>query len=192
MSVTGQDRIALVAEIVKAYVAHNHVQADDLPTLLRSVHGVLASLASGPAAAVAEPTAQALTPAQIRRSVTPDGLVSFEDGRTYKTLKRHLASRGLTPEEYRAKWGLPADYPMTAASYSLARSQLALERGLGKRLGVQERVSMSVAQPDDPEPRAAEQAASESEMFVASSSASGSGDSVEIIREPFEDDGELI
>lgn len=191
MSITGQDRIALVAEIVKAYVAHNHVQADDLPTLLRSVHGVLASLASGPAAAAAEPTAQALTPAQIRRSVTPDGLVSFEDGRTYKTLKRHLASRGLTPEEYRAKWGLPADYPMTAASYSLARSQHALERGLGRR-GVQEQGSMSCAQRDDPEPRPAKLATPESDMSATSSSASEPGDSVEIVREPFEDDGELI
>jgi predicted transcriptional regulator len=191
MSVTGQDRIALVAEIVGAYVARNHVQPDDLPALMRSVHGVLASLASGPAVAVAEPPAQALTPAQIRRSVKPDGLVSFEDGRTYKMLKRHLASRGLTPEEYRAKWNLPADYPMTAANYSQARSQLALRRGLGRR-GVEQRGPMSGPQPNDLEPRAAEPAAPESGRSAATSSVTGSADSVEIAREPFEDDGELI
>jgi predicted transcriptional regulator len=74
-----------------------------------------------------------VTPAQIRKSIRPDVLVSFEDGKPYRTLKRHLTRFGLTPDSYRAKWGLPPDYPMTAPSYSETRRALAVERGLGRK-----------------------------------------------------------
>jgi predicted transcriptional regulator len=80
-----------------------------------------------------EPTQAKLTSAQIRKSITEDGLVSFEDGRRYKTLKRHLAVRGLTPAQYREKWGLAHDYPMVAPSYSAKRSALAVSLGLGQK-----------------------------------------------------------
>jgi predicted transcriptional regulator len=122
--------VTLVTRIVTAYVSHNHVQAAELPVLLSDVHAGLLRLRSG----TAEPAGERprLTAAEIRRSIRPEGLVSFEDGKVYKTLRRHLTVRGLTPETYRAKWGLPQDYPMTAAAYSAARSQLALDRGLGR------------------------------------------------------------
>ncbi len=71
----------------------------------------------------------------MRKSITPETLISFEDGRPYKTLKRHLAGRGLTPEQYRQKWGLPADYPMVSPNYSAARSQMAKSLGLGRKVG---------------------------------------------------------
>jgi predicted transcriptional regulator len=76
-----------------------------------------------------------LTPAQIRRSITPDALVSFEDGKSYKTLKRHLSTRGLSVEQYKAKWGLPADYPVVSPNYSAARSAMAKTLGLGQKSG---------------------------------------------------------
>lgn len=80
-----------------------------------------------------KPTTEKATPKQIKDSVKPDGLVSFEDGKTYKSLKRHLTRRGLTPDEYRAKWGLPADYAMVSAEYSERRSELAKANGLGRK-----------------------------------------------------------
>jgi predicted transcriptional regulator len=126
-----QDRlVALATEIVTAYVARNHVQAAELPSLLRTVHAGLLRLSSG--SAESTEAVRTLSAAEIRRSIRPKGLISFEDGKAYKTLRRHLAKHGLTPEAYRAKWGLPADYPMTAPAYSAQRSQLALDRGLGR------------------------------------------------------------
>ena len=129
----GGDRrsVTLASEIVSAYVSHNHVQSADLPDLLNAVHAALSGIAgSGAPPAVSKATAQ-----EIRRSVTPDFLISFEDGKPYKTLRRHLTLRGLTPEAYRAKWGLAPDYPMTAQSYSEQRSQLARSLGLGQARG---------------------------------------------------------
>ncbi|MBA9068316.1 putative transcriptional regulator [Methylobacterium sp. RAS18] len=126
-----QDRLAtLAAEIVIAYVTRNHVQADELPGLLRNVHAGLLRLSNGSA----EPSEErrTLTAAEIRRSIQPVGLISFEDGKAYKTLRRHLTKRGLTPKAYRAKWDLPIDYPTTAPAYSAQRSQLALDRGFGR------------------------------------------------------------
>lgn len=122
--------MTLTTEIVTAYVTRNHVQAAELSGLLRNVHAGLLTLSSGSV----EPTEECRTPtaAEIRRSIRPEGLISFEDGKAYKTLRRHLTKRGLTPKAYRAKWGLPADYPMTAPAYSAQRSQLALDRGLGQ------------------------------------------------------------
>ncbi|MDP4023133.1 MucR family transcriptional regulator [Methylobacterium sp. NEAU 140] len=124
-------RADCAVRIVCAYVASNRVQAPELPSLLANVHASLAGLTARPAA---EPgTAARATPTQVRRSITPDHLVSFEDGKPYKTLRRHLTLRGLTPEAYREKWGLPRDYPMTAAAYSAQRSELARSLGLGLR-----------------------------------------------------------
>ena len=122
--------IALAAEIVSAYVSNNHVQSADLPKLLSEVHGAIcgASAVGQPAAATSRASAQ-----EIKRSVTADFLISFEDGKPYKTLRRHLTLRGLTPAAYRTKWGLDPDYPMTAQSYSEQRSQLARSLGLGQQ-----------------------------------------------------------
>jgi predicted transcriptional regulator len=123
--------IDLTAIIVSAYVASNRVPPADLPALLSSIHAALAGL-SGPAAS-AETTPEKLTPAQIRKSITPDALISFVDGKPYKTLKRHLAGNGMTIEEYRERFGLPRDYPSTAASYSAQRSAMARSIGLGQQ-----------------------------------------------------------
>lgn len=122
--------ITLAAEIVSAYVSNNHVQSAELPRLLSEVHGAIcgASAAGQPIAASPRASAQ-----EIKRSVTADFLVSFEDGKSYKTLRRHLTLRGLSPVAYRTKWGLDPDYPMTAQSYSEQRSQLARSLGLGQQ-----------------------------------------------------------
>lgn len=125
------DYIALTADVVAAYVAHNNVQGTELPALIASTHAALAGL--GNRKATEAPPAQKFTPAQVRKSITHEALISFEDGKPYKTLRRHLTIRGITPEAYRAKWGLPRDYPMTAASYSEARSALAHSFGLGQQ-----------------------------------------------------------
>lgn len=121
--------IELTADIVSAYVSKNSVPTSEMPALLSAIHGALNGL-SNPAAP-AESKVDRATPSQIRKSITHDALISFEDGRPYKTLKRHLKGVGLTPDEYRAKWGLPVDYPMTAPSYSEMRSALAKNTGLG-------------------------------------------------------------
>ncbi|MDP4006001.1 MucR family transcriptional regulator [Methylobacterium sp. NEAU K] len=125
------DFIELTADIVSAYVANNSVPAPELPTLLSGVHAALASLGqtSGPA----EPDFKRPTPAQIRKSISPDALISFIDGKPYKTLKRHLTGNGLTIEQYRQRYGLPADYPTTAANYSAMRAEFARTAGLGHK-----------------------------------------------------------
>jgi predicted transcriptional regulator len=124
------NRTQLTAIIVAAYVGNNDVPINDLQDLIRSVHKALSAVG----APVAEPApAVRATAAQITRSVTPDALVSFEDGKRYKQLRRHLTALGLSPDGYRAKWGLPKDYPMVAASYSAQRSALAKSFGLGKK-----------------------------------------------------------
>ncbi len=120
----------MTAEIVAAYVSANSVPASELGGLIHNVHKALSGAVSGPAAA--EPAAQ--EPAvPIRKSITPDHLVCLEDGRKFKSLKRHLRTRyNLSPEEYRSKWGLPKDYPMVAPNYARARSDLARQMGLGQ------------------------------------------------------------
>lgn len=122
--------ITLAAEVVAAYVGNNTVAVADLPNLIRSVHAALAGVGV-PIEVASEPTAKA-TAAQIRKSITPDALISFIDGRPYKTLKRHLTTHGSTVEEYKARFGLPKDYPTTAPSYSEARSAMAKALGLGQ------------------------------------------------------------
>ena len=127
------DLTELTADIVAAYVTHNAVSPDNIPGLLKSVHAALAALSGATPAASAE--APLNPPVSIRKSVTDEALISLEDGQPYVSLKRHLAVRGLTPEEYRAKWGLPADYPMVAPAYSRARSEMAKTIGLGRKPG---------------------------------------------------------
>lgn len=123
------DLLDLTAELIAAYVTNNTVPARDLADLIISVHAALAGL--GGSASVEEEV-QKPTPAQIRKSVTPDALISFVDGHSYKSLKRHLGTHGLTPDSYRARYGLPSDYPMTAPNYAAHRSALAKQIGLGR------------------------------------------------------------
>jgi len=126
----------LTGELVAAYVSNNPVPVAELPALITRVHGAIAGLASGTLTADTGAAVQAgvekPSAAQIRKSVRPDGIVSFIDGKTYKTLKRHLTSRGLDPKSYRDRYGLPADYPMVAPSYAEQRSALAKAIGLGQ------------------------------------------------------------
>ncbi|PBB51974.1 MULTISPECIES: MucR family transcriptional regulator [Mesorhizobium] len=124
--------IQLTTDVVSAYVSNNPVPVGDLSALIGQVHEALKGTAAGRVSAQ-EPTV--LTPAvPIRKSVTPDYIVSLEDGKKFKSLKRHLSTHyGLSPNEYRAKWGLPADYPMVAPNYAAARSALAKTMGLGRK-----------------------------------------------------------
>ena len=125
------DPLVVAADIVSAYVSHNVVPVSGLPDLIASVHAAVARL--GPAHPAEADGPKKATPAQIKKSISPDTLVSFEDGQPYKTLRRHLGLRGLTPEAYRAKWGLPVDYPMVSSAYSSRRSALARTLGLGQQ-----------------------------------------------------------
>ena len=123
--------IEMTADIVSAYVGNNSVSANDLPGLIQSVHRALASVSSGTETVEVAPKEPAVP---IRRSITPDFLICLEDGRKFKSLKRHLRTHfNLTPEQYREKWGLPADYPMVAPNYANSRSNLAKNMGLGQR-----------------------------------------------------------
>ena len=125
---TAIDPIGLTADIVAAYVSNNPLPPVQLGQLIADVHGALTALIAPPA-----PEPEPLVPpVPIKRTVTPDHIISLEDGRPYKTLKRHLSGRGLTPEQYRQKWGLPPDYPMVAATYAAQRSELAKSSGLGQ------------------------------------------------------------
>jgi predicted transcriptional regulator len=124
------DLTSITADIVSSYVENNAVHRVDLPAVIASVHAALQGLV---APKQAEPAKQLQPSIAIRKSVTPDFLVSLEDGKKYKTLKRHLGKLGLTPAQYRAKWGLPDDYPMVAPNYALRRSELARSSGLGQQ-----------------------------------------------------------
>jgi predicted transcriptional regulator len=125
------DLVGLTAEIISAYVSNNTVVAADLPAIIGEVHEALSKAAQriGPL------EREELRPAvALKRSVTPDYIVCLEDGKKFKSLKRHLRTHyNLSPEEYREKWGLPHDYPMVAPNYAAARSQLAKQMGLGTR-----------------------------------------------------------
>jgi predicted transcriptional regulator len=126
----------LVADVAAAYFGNSHVTPSEIPTVIGQIAASLSAI-GGPVveAPPAEAEAPAKpTPAQVRRSITRDALISFEDSKPYKTLRRHLAVRGLTPDQYRIKWGLPKDYPMVAPAYSEARSSLAKALGLGSRV----------------------------------------------------------
>lgn len=126
--------LKLSVEVVAAYVGNNPVPASELPRLILKVHDAMIRLTTG---SVLHATDQPVeddkpTPAQIRRSVQHDGIVSFIDGKTYKTLKRHLTANGFSPQDYRERYGLPTDYPMVAPSYAERRSALAKAIGLGQ------------------------------------------------------------
>ena len=132
---TSNTLAAMTAELVAAYVSNNPVPAAELPALIVRVHGAISGLVAGtPTAAGAAPQVEVEKPSatQIRKSVRHAGIVSFIDGKTYKTLKRHLASHGLDPRSYRDSYGLPTDYPMVAPGYAEQRSALAKAIGLGQ------------------------------------------------------------
>ena len=121
----------MTAEIVSAYVGNNEVAAGDLPSLVQNIYNSLNNVAQGLSADEEEPAKPAIS---VRRSVTPDYIICLEDGKKFKSLKRHLrAHYDMTPEEYRTKWGLPKDYPMVAPNYAKARSALAKQMGLGQK-----------------------------------------------------------
>jgi predicted transcriptional regulator len=130
-SVDHDELVQLTADIVSAYVSNNKVGFDELGKLIEEVHSALQRAPNGQAEPEPEPREPAVS---IRRSITPDYIISLEDGRKFKSLKRHLKNTyGLTPDEYRAKWGLPRDYPMVAPNYAKARSELAKSMGLGRK-----------------------------------------------------------
>lgn len=122
--------IGMTAEIVSAYVGHNDVPAEDLSGLIHKVYAALVQAENGSSA-----PAERVEPAiSARKSITPDYLVCLEDGKKFKSLKRHLRTQyNMTPEQYREKWGLPPDYPMVAPNYSATRSALAKSTGLGRK-----------------------------------------------------------
>ena len=130
MSESKRDLLDMAADLVAAYVSANSIAPGELPQLIRNVHAALEGLAADKPKAGA---AQAEPAVPIKRSITPDHLICLEDGKKFKSLKRHLRTRyGLTPDAYRAKWGLPADYPMVAPNYAKERSSLAKRMGLGQ------------------------------------------------------------
>ncbi len=123
--------IELTAEIVSAYVSNNSVAAAEVPDLISQVYQALVRIAAGNTEAPSEPLRPAIP---VKRSVSPDFIVCLEDGKKFKSLKRHLRTQyNMTPEQYREKWGLPPDYPMVAPNYAAARSQLAKQMGLGQQ-----------------------------------------------------------
>ncbi len=122
--------IEMTADIVSAYVGNNAVTSAELPALIQSVHRALSGVAAGGEVTEAAPKEPAVP---VKRSITPEFLICLEDGRKFKSLKRHLRTKyNMSPEEYRAKWGLPKDYPMVAPNYAKARSDLAKQMGLGQ------------------------------------------------------------
>ena len=120
--------IELAAEIVAAFISNNPLPRGELPSLIHAVHMAVVSLAE-----IAQPQIEVKEPAvPIRRSITPEFLICLDDGKRFKSLRRHLAGLGLTPEQYREKWKLPSDYPMVAPNYAAQRSALAKQIGLGQ------------------------------------------------------------
>ena len=131
---SGSDPIELAAGVVAAFVSNNSVPVGELPALIQAVHASVNKLAEGPESTA--PGVEAKAPAvPIRKSVTPDYLICLDDGKQFRSLRRHLTALGLTPEQYREKWRLPADYPMVAPNYAAQRSALAKKIGLGQMRG---------------------------------------------------------
>ena len=127
----GSHLIEMVSDIVSAYVAHNPVPVADLPKLIERVHSTLVEIENGNGG---EAKTELRPAVPVRKSVTEDHIVCLEDGKKFKSLKRHLRTQyNMTPEQYREKWGLPPDYPMVAPNYAVARSQLAKKMGLGQQ-----------------------------------------------------------
>lgn len=131
MSEVDDALIGMVADIVSAYVANNSIPVSELPGLIAITHAAMSSLGAAPAPA---PEEKAVPAVPVKKSITPDYLICLEDGKKFKSLKRHLrTSYDMSPEQYRAKWNLPADYPMVAPAYAEARSNLAKKMGLGQQ-----------------------------------------------------------
>jgi len=128
-----QDLTTLTAEIVSSFVGSNAVSPEALPDLIRSVYGSLLLIREGRAPSETETVRPKISPAQIRKSVTPDALISFIDGKSYRSLRRHLTAHGYTPERYRDEFGLPKDYPLVSPNYSKTRSEMAKALGLGAK-----------------------------------------------------------
>ncbi len=125
------DYIELTADIVSAYVSNNSVAAGDISSLISQVHSALLRVSNGQTELVGDAAKPAVA---VKKSITPDFIVCLEDGKKFKSLKRHLRTQyNMTPEHYREKWGLPPDYPMVAPNYAEARSQLAKQMGLGQQ-----------------------------------------------------------
>jgi predicted transcriptional regulator len=123
--------VELAGEIVAAFVSNNHLPIGELPALIHAMHSAVERLAAGPERA--PPQIEAKTPAvSIRRSITPDFLICLDDGKRFKSLRRHLTRLGMTPAQYREKWNLPSDYPVVAPNYAAQRSALAKKIGLGQ------------------------------------------------------------
>ena len=126
-----ENYIELAADIVSAYVSNNSVSANDLAALIFDVHGALQRVGTGEVEVIVEPLKPAVS---IKKSLSPEFIICLEDGKKFKSLKRHLRTQyNLTPEQYREKWGLPVDYPMVAPNYAAARSELAKQMGLGQQ-----------------------------------------------------------
>ena len=129
METPGQDSLTQqTVDIVAAYVANNNVRTEDLGNLINTVRTALGNAGARPAA-----SAKAEPPMPWKKAIRPDFIISFEDGKHYKSMKRHLTRYGLTPDQYREKWGLPRDFPMVAPNYAAARSELAKKSGLGQK-----------------------------------------------------------
>lgn len=127
----GKSFIDLTANIVSAYVSNNPTPASDIPSLINQIHAALVRVSTGRPEASSEPAKPAVP---VKKSMTGEYLICLEDGKRFKSLKRHLRTQyNMTPEQYREKWGLPADYPMVAPNYAIARSQLAKKMGLGQQ-----------------------------------------------------------
>ena len=131
MTESTTDLTVLTTEIIAAYVEKNKVEADALPALIKAVYGALNGL--GVDVMEVEVEQPKPTASQVRKSITDAGLVSFIDGKTYQTLKRHIGRHDMTPDDYRARYGLPADYPIVAPAYAARRSELAKAIGLGTK-----------------------------------------------------------
>jgi len=127
----GKSFIDLTANIVSAYVSNNPTPASDIPALINQIHAALVRVSTGRPEASSEPAKPAVP---VKKSMTGEYLICLEDGKRFKSLKRHLRTQyNMTPEQYREKWGLPSDYPMVAPNYAIARSQLAKKMGLGQQ-----------------------------------------------------------
>jgi predicted transcriptional regulator len=148
--------IEMTAEIVAAYVSRNSIPAAELPNLIRSIHQSVSTLGAPPVAEVAPEPLKPAVP--VKKSITDDYIISLEDGRKLKSMKRYLAGLGMTPNEYRTKWGLPKDYPMVAPAYAAKRSELAKSLGLGRR-GSEEVAEAAPEVEAQPEPEAAKKPA---------------------------------
>jgi predicted transcriptional regulator len=128
---SGTSYIELTASIVSAYVSNNPVPTQDLSALINQVHAALTRVSSGQGEVASEPLKPAVS---VKKSITADFIVCLEDGKKFKSLKRHLRTQyNMTPDQYREKWNLPPDYPMVAPNYAIARSELAKQMGLGQQ-----------------------------------------------------------